>query len=662
LQMSTAANRTQRSGVLTVDCPKPLVKPMAMRPGLGLLSVVALLCLSLEAEVLQQIDALRLYLTFREISLEAGFALLVTLGMACAWWLLALLFGRVAATVLREKRLRIRVQWVLWLSLPLVYLIYDLIRDFNLEVLPHWNPTQNANILMSLALLGVCVFGFLRIDSQATQEFCGTRLVPIAWAHIAIATVAAGALYAHGVRLFRDYERPTQAAAVSNSPDIILITLDALRADDTSVYGYSRPTTPNLEKFAQSSFTFDHFFTNASFTNAATSALETGKLPWTERVFQHGGFLRGGNQRETLAAALKQQGYYTGMISSNFFAAPFHHRTLESYDAVRYASSRNLNGLRLRALNWIGIDVQATFTLSLLRGPNALSSYLDGLFQPGIYPFPAEDVFSQATKLLERNHDPRPSFLWAHIYPPHDPFFPPPTYRHRFVPAIAPNYRYMVPEPRKQGPGVPVDQLRDAYDEMILYADHSVGEFLDWLHQTGRFDRSIVIVSADHGELFDHDRLSHVGPDLYNGVISVPLLIHLPGQTQGAHIEQLAQQIDLLPTVLDLVSAPVPGWAEGSSLKSMMKGNSMPERYVFSMNLQRNRIFDPITKGTIAVIDKDFKFVRYLESGQELLFRFKTDPGELHNLADSEPEVAKRMRDVLLNKIQEVNRKPINLR
>jgi arylsulfatase A-like enzyme len=661
LQTSTVAGNTHRSGTAAIAGPKPVLKPLTIKPGLGLLSAIALFSLSLEAEVLQQIDSLRLYLAWREIALEVGFALLVTLAIASTWWFVAGALGRVARSGLRSEHLRIKLQWVLWITVPLVYLALELFRDFNLEVLPNWHPTPNHEVLGGLVLLGICIFGFFGISSLTIQSFCRTRLVPIAWAHILLAVIAVLALWVHGVRLFRNYQHPAQGIVASRLPDVYLITIDALRAEDTSAYGYYRQTTPNLEKFARRSFTFDNFFANANFTNPATSTIETGKLPWTDRVFQQGGFLRDENQEQNLAAALKQRGYYTASVVSNFLASPFHHRTLESYDAVQYTAPLGLNGLRLRGLNLIGLNTQATLSLSLIRGVNSLASYLDRVLWPERYPLPAEAVFSRATELMERNGNSHPTFIWSHIYPPHDPYWVPPAYRNRFAPSTITSYKYMVPEREKQGPGVSVEQLRASYDEMIAYSDHCLGEFLDWLDRTGRLDGAIVIVSADHGEFFDHNRLSHGSPDLYNGVVHVPLLIHLPGQKQGERIEQVAQQADLLPTILDLISAPPPSWGDGTSLRPALEHSVIQKRYIFTMNLETNRIFDPITKGTVAVIDDDFKFVRYLDSGKELLFRYKTDAAEEHNLLATEPEVAKRMRDVLLNKIQEVNQKPINL-
>jgi arylsulfatase A-like enzyme len=645
------ADRQEREHQQTANQDNPL------RSGLALLSVVALFSLCLEVELLQQIDSLRLYLSTREIAMEAGVALLLSLGMATLWWVFVLLVGQLARTISRNWRFRVQLHWYLWIAAPLSYLILDLFEDCKLELFPQRHAGTRVQIFSALVLICVCIASFLPIGWRAIQRFSRSRLVPIGWAHILLGLVAAVALWSHGVRLFHDYERPRNAAVVSTSPDIYFITIDALRAEDTSLYGYDLPTTPNLEKFAQRSFIFDHFYANSNFTTSTTTTIETGKLPWSHRVFQVGGFLRDRNQQENLAAELRQQGYYTAMISSNFLAAPFRHRTQGSYDSVQYASPIGSTGLRLREANLTGVNTQFTLGFSLVRGAATLGAYLDSLIWRNRYPYPAEDVFRRATDFLAQPSRSQPVFLWLHIFPPHDPYWVPSSYRYRFLSKRVRSYADLTPDTGKPHPGVTVEQLRAAYDEMILYADHAVGEYLDWLDRTGRLDRSIVIISADHGELFDHNRLGHGGSGLYNGVVHIPLLIHLPGQTHGASIQELSQQADLLPTFLDLIGATAPSWAEGISLKPALEGKSMPERYIFSMNLEPNRIFDPVTKGTVAVMDSDFKFVRSLESGKDQLYRYRTDQNEERNLVQSEPEVAGRMRKVLLDKINEVNQR-----
>lgn len=627
------------------------------RPGTAFLTITALTCLALESEVLQQIDGMHLYLTIREIALEGAIGLLCSIAIALSWWLAVLAAGRIVGAFLPSKRVKSHLLWCFWIGVPLAYLLLDLFQDLKLEFLPHWHAGAGPQFASAVVISAICVICFSYFDTQTIQSFSHSRMAPIAWAHIAIAVVATPVLWFHGVRLFHDYEHPSAQVSRTDLPDIYLITIDTLRADGMSVYGYNRETTPNLDKFAQRSFTFDYNFANSNFTTPSTTSIETGKLPWSHRVFQGGGFLRGKNIEENLPANLREQGYYTAMISSNFLAAPFRHRTLESYAAVEYAAPTGFIGFRLRASNLLNCNTQFTVSFSLVRFAAALTGSLDRIIWRDQYPSKSEDVFERARELLERHASAQPVFLWAHIYPPHDPYWVPVPYRGAFVSKGVRNYeRFVVPDPVRRQRGVAVQDLRNAYDEMILYADHTVGDFLAWLNQTGRLDRSIVIISSDHGEMFDHGRLAHGGLDLYNGLIRIPLLIHLPGQTKSLRIEDASQQADLLSTILDLIGTPAPKWSEGDSLRPLFEGKSLGDRYIFSMNLEPNRIFDPITKGTVAVMDSEYKFVRYLDSGREQLYRYRTDNNEEHDLIQSEPEVAARMRKVLFDKIEEVNR------
>jgi len=274
----------------------------------------------------------------------------------------------------------------------------------------------------------------------------------------------------------------------------------------------------------------------------------------------------------------------------------------------------------------------------------------------------AEPVFDRVRNLLERRDIAQPHFVWAHILPPHDPYLAPPPYRGRFLPTrkLTHLYDFIGFQNEKPPPGVSVAELRARYDENISYADHAVGSFLDWLDQTGRLDRSIVIITADHGESFEHGWLMHTGPYLYNGLIRVPLLVHLPGKKQGLRIAQAAEQVDLLPTILDLVGRKPPIWADGTSLRPSLEGKPISRRSIFSMNLETNSTFEPITRGTLAVIDDDFKYIDRLGTREVSLYRYRTDPLEEQNLVVSEPAVAARMKALLADKLREVNAQPVH--
>ncbi len=625
---------------------------LSLRPILLLAGLVTCFSLQLELVVLEQIDSLSLYMTYGEIALDVGIALLILLAVAVIWWLCVLLLAASAKIVRLTGRHRIGIAWYVGLLVPFLYLILDLFSAAKTLIFPHWKTGWLAWLLISVP----CLVGLLRVRVSQLQEFCRTRLVPIAWGHVILAGITVCALWVNGVHLFHNYARPA-IAANSQLPDIYLVTLDALAAQDTSLYGYHLPTTPSLERFATHSFKFDFFFANSNFTASSTTSIETGKLPWSHRVFQQGSFLRGAAQEENIAAELHRRGYYTAMITSNQWAAPFRHRTLGSYDAVQYEAPLGLAGRWSRCTNIIGANSQYTLYGALLRRLIRVLTIADALIWPDRYPAPAEAVFDRARNLVQDTQHAQPRFVWTHILPPHDPYVPPLLTRKRFLSTDKLGSSKDLLSLRNDAlpPGVSAAELRARYDEMVLYADSVVGDYLDWLDRTGRLDHAIVIVSSDHGESFEHGTFLHAGPFLYENMIQVPLLIHLPGQTKGVHISTPAQQADLLPTILDLVGAPVPSWTDGTSLQSALKGQPLPERFIFSMNLESDPTFGAISKGTIAVRDDEFKYVLRLNLHEEELYQYKTDPLEEHNLIASDPEVARRMRDVVLKNVNEVN-------
>lgn len=642
-----------------IEVEKSLVfQPEPARPGLCLISIIAVVCLSLEIETLQQIDSLLLYMRYREIALDVGVALIVLICFAVTWWALVMLIAKAAGRTVVQSEKAIALSWRLGLAIPMSYLLLDLFGAIRLELFPHWYPGLRGWTILSIIFIGSAAGLVAVVSIKKLQDLCRTRLAPIGWLHVALGFTALLLLWSSHVHFFHDYARAGKPYHGEKSPDIYLITIDALRADDLSLYGYSRPTTPNLARFAQRASTFDYFFANSNFTTPTTTSIETGQLPWSHRLFQVGGFPRVRAQGETLAELLEERGYYTAMITSNYLASPVHHRTLKSYDAVEYAAPTDGSGPWLQATNLVGSNAQYTLFASLLQRMGGIRFYLDALIWGNKYPYPAEPVFERARSLIQRPDIAQPRFIWTHIFPPHDPYLSPPPFRSRFLDSskLSRSADFIGFRNTTLPPGVAVSDLQARYDEMILYADQMVGDYLDWLEQTGRFDQSIVIVTADHGDSFEHNWLLHSGPNLYNGLIHIPLLIHVPGQEQSLRIAEPAQQADLLPTVLDLIGGSAPAWTDGISLKPALEGHKLPERYVYSMNLEPNPVFEPISKGTIALMDDQFKYIQYLGKRKESLFKYRVDPSEDHDLIDSEPDTAAKMRTALLNELDIVNR------
>lgn len=624
----------------------------------SLLAITAIVCSGLELEILMSLDGMMRFMTVREILWDADAALAPLFLLSLAWWLCLLGLVRIFRLIGSSSRGHEYILWRFGLIVPLIYFFLEFFNSARLQVFPHWHPGLYGWLCV-IPILTACAAAIVSVpELSKLQNFCRTRLVPIACAHIVVGVVFAVTLLARGVYLFHDYVRPsTKSSAAGSSPDIYLVTLDALRAEDMSIYGYQLPTTPALQEFAQKAYTFDFFFANSNFTTPATTSIETGKLPWTHRVYQLGGFLRGQAQNETIASVLQEHGYYTASIASNPYGGPLQHKTLGSYDAVSVPMPANANKFWIRSTSFVGLNTLFTLQYAMLKSIAAARSYLNALIWNHEYPNPPEENFAWVRNLVSRKDITQPRFVWVHIFPPHDPYLPPPPYRGQFLQGrpLSRSYDFLGFRPDAAPRGASIKELHARYDENISYADHSVGDFLKWLQETGRLDRSIVIISADHGESFEHNWLLHTGPYLYNSLIHIPLLIHLPEQQQGFRVTQAAEQIDLLPTILDLVGAQIPSWAEGVSLKPALRGGSVPTRPLFSMNLEPDSTFKPVSQGTVAVLDDDFKYIDHLSTNDQALYRYRTDPEEEHNLLDSEPDVVAHMRDLLLSRLQKVN-------
>ncbi len=655
----TAAAASLEDPKLAVSSDALLGKPTVGRSPLGLLlSMAALVSCSLELELLEQIDSLRLYMTFKEILLDASLALLILLGLVLFAWISLLLVAKLMDRIPAVHERASSVFWGLGLTIPLSYFVISFIKATKLRFFPNWAWGLAVWAWFGPLLLLVCAV-LVTTKLREMQTFCRTRLAPIGGFHFVLALVSIAALRVHGVYIFHDFANPAAQVASSGKPDVYLITIDALRADEMSLYGYPRPTTPNLHQFAEHAFTFDYFFANSNFTTTGTTSIETGKLPWTNRVFQLGGFLRGSAQSENLGTMLRQQGYYTSVVSANPAATPIQHRTLSGYDAVEYLAPKEAIPAFSKDTNLVGLNSLWTLQSSLLQSLISIRMYLNAFIWNDTFPTPAEQTFEKSRDLLVNNTSVQPRFLWTHIFPPHDPYLVPLPYRGRFLPSskLTHGYDFFAFTNVALPFGISPDDMRARYDEDVTYVDHAVGEFLGWLNETGRLDRSIVIISADHGESFEHGWYKHTGPYLYNGLIRIPLLIHLPGQKQGRRISVPAEQVDLLPTIVELVGGQIPAWSEGTSLIPALQNKPLPQRPLFSMNLETNSVFQPIQQGTVAVIDGDWKFIERLETGKSSLYDYRTDPFEKDDVLGSQPVIAAQMRDLLASKLREVNRR-----
>ena len=439
----------------------------------------------------------------------------------------------------------------------------------------------------------------------------------------AIATVAGtAALVATEFALARS--TPTVKAALAPrrpKSNFLLITFDALNAEDVSLYGYRLPTTPNIDAFARKATVFTNFYSACTFTTPSVATILTGLYPSESHVYHLAGQLRAEDAGKILPHLMRAAGYATGGFFSNENAYYLAKGVENDFDALpepQFPTGRMQQlwnamaplhqdsgfGSRMNEYQ----DLQTVWT-TLLRLPPSLSLR----YRP-------DATFEHAQQILAKLPD--GFFLWVHVMTPHYPWLPDAADRGRFLPdAELQSFKeeendarwqpYYAPDQQSQ-----VDRRRLAYDEFIATADRAFGAFMSELENSGKLRDTTVIVSADHGESFEGGIYTHRSEYLTRPVIHVPLIIRTPGQEDGRTVAFTADQTALAPTILELAGVPQPGWMRGQSLVPWLNrdGQGDGEGLAFTQYLERNSVFKPLRHGTVGVIDGQYQYLVYLNT------------------------------------------------
>lgn len=459
-------------------------------------------------------------------------------------------------------------------------------------------------------------------------------------------------------------------AADTNLPNIILVTFDTVAALDMSVYGYHRPTTPFIAKWAETASLFTKVEAGSNWTPPTTASLMTGKRGWTHKMF-HEYSTPVKSDIESLPLLLRNYGYYNIAfvvnpyctvkrlgIANSFDIAPPVLEFVESHDLIGWkfgtlnVALTKLFGDKIKFYTWI---IDPEFILGKLI--TAMYYKLITISQTEV---PPEIAFKKFAETLDKGIQ-EPFFAWIHLLPPHIPYMPPDPYIGMF------NHTKKLRTYDQQWLGVTENKIYDEedwgifrarYDEYLRYCDKTFEDFIVDLSKRDKSKNTIIIFSSDHGESFEHNDFTHGHDYLYEQVTHIPLIIKEPGQNKGTVINDLVEQIDIPPTILSLANIQIPSWMEGRSLKPLMHSEMLPSKPAFSMTFLKNPgRGHKITKGTIAVWEGDYKLIHYLVEGKSLLFNIKEDPGELKNLFDEKKEIGQHLLALIQDNLKKANEK-----
>ena len=373
----------------------------------------------------------------------------------------------------------------------------------------------------------------------------------------------------------------------SGRPNLILITLDTLRADALGIYGQLEKPSPRMDQLGREGVIFEHAMTTNPETLPSHASILTGQWPHHHGVRANAGFILP-EAELTLAEILEASGYRTAAE----IAAPVlrkETRITQGFTHQRGALSRNV---QLKQ-----VPTQHDSEKPMTR---------DG-----------SDITNRAIEFMKR-YGQDPFFLWLHYFDPHNPYYAPLGFRNDF----------------RESP----------YHAEVAYVDHQIGQLLQGLDQLGLSENTVIVLTSDHGEgLNEHGEPTH-SYFVYNTTMRVPLIIWAPEQLEGGkRVSSLTRTIDILPTVLELLDIEIPDDIDGESLLPLIEGTEDSDtRPAYG---EATRFAATFSLPTLRYLRRgDWK---YIHKTNPELYNLQEDPNELVNLADQEPQRVADLRGEL---------------
>lgn len=377
-------------------------------------------------------------------------------------------------------------------------------------------------------------------------------------------------------------------------PNIVLISIDTLRADHLSCYGYPLRTSPQMDDLARQGALFQNAYSPIPLTGPAHISLLTSLYPQ-----QHGATINGMRMSArprpvTLAQVLRRLGYRTGAFVS------------------AWPLKKGITGLG----RGFGVyNEEFTYHYKLVNTARD-----------------AKDVTAAAIHWLKKRHKDA-FFLWVHYFDPHEPY------------NLRPGFENLAPAEDSEGarassaaaPDGKEDERVAAYNSEIAYTDHYVGEILQQLADLGVRERTLIVLTADHGESLGENGYWGHGDHLYQPIVRIPLIVSYPGFIRkGSVVRENVGLLDLMPSILDYAGISVPLPLEGKSFRSLLEGAAPPPERgrVYFLTYNEPPLLPPrwiswiwswaktkMSPSNLGFASRDLKVVRVEDEGQPRVYR-----------------------------------------
>jgi arylsulfatase A-like enzyme len=580
---------------------------------------------------------------------------------------------RVACKVLPGHRMYLMSRHFIWMA-PLSNLLFFTVIGLFLALATKFWPRRGGWLFSRL----VCFVGLLPVLIVISPKIYpwawvilalgfASRLVPLLerrptegrrWLMrsfpvlLGVVIVLAGSVWR--VDWLKERREASRPFPPGNSPNVLIIVMDTVRADRLSLYGYRRPTSPALEALAKRGIRFDQAHATAPWTLPSHASMFTGRWPHELDVNWRTPL---GSHFPTLAEYLGSRGYATaGFVANVEYCAyefgldrgfaHYEDYVLEAMTPLRMCYFGDLVLKGASRLGWM---------LSSSLGAISILPHKDSTVWPVLASDSKIDAASIDRKFLDwlshRREPTRPFFAFLNYFDAHTVYMLPPGTPYRFgrPPKTDADVRVVVDwfyiDKLRLSPTY-VDLARDCYDSCLGYLDEQLGKLFGELKLRGVLERTLVIVTSDHGEgLGEHNLFFH-GESLYRPEIHVPLLIVLPEHNQSTIVGETVSLRDLPATIVDLTGqrtgAPFPGrslatlWRDARAAGPVRPGKGAISELASPNPYDPNQGRSPIHRGALtSLAEGDYVYIRNEGDGSEELFNRRDDPNEFDNRARS---------------------------
>lgn len=420
-------------------------------------------------------------------------------------------------------------------------------------------------------------------------------------------------------------------------PNLLLFTIDACRPDHFGCYGYTRNTTPNIDKLAGEGVLFTQAFSQSAWTTPGMISIFTSLYPPTHDVDAKDKTL--GEDILTLPGVLKRNGYAVPVLQRFVDIPNYWHLCFDTVDKEQFHGEEGEDLLEL------------------------LEAYKKGKF-----------------------------FIWYHYHGLHLPYNPPSPYDRIFLENTvheASSNPETISTVKKKSvikygsinfTDIDKKAVVALYDGQLRQLDDYVGRLIGKMKDWGILDNTLIILTSDHGEeLLDHGFIGHASTSLnaklYDEIIHIPLILWWPRKLEHRVINELVQQVDIMPTILDMLGLPVPEGLQGSSLLPLMHGKTLCDSQPVPGNFGKEKVFCETILGGYqstkemekiklrCIRTKDYKLIytnipphalssEGSNSETYELYDLKKDPKEQKNIVEKRPDIVKELQKELFQWIE----------